>query len=182
MLELLARQCRAANAPAGAAVRGRCRGALLSPRRRSARARPRAAGLLEDGPRVGGGTQTMGSLRTERVESAWLKLVNSIEKSGLSLVDTKDEALRQKLVAAGFTAPLCAARLHAGAAGAGARPAAARVPALLGRRLQPERAQALLLAGHRGRGGPLPAQPVRPRQGRPAPARHRSTAFPTRST
>ena len=47
----------------------------------------------------------MGSLRTERVESAWLKLVNSIETSGLSLVDTKDEALRQKLVAAGFTAP-----------------------------------------------------------------------------
>ena len=61
--------------------------------------------LIEESPRVGGGTQTMGSLRTERVESAWLKLVNSIEKSGLSLVDTKDEALRQKLVAAGFTAP-----------------------------------------------------------------------------
>ncbi len=61
--------------------------------------------LIEESPRVGGGTQTMGSLRTERVESAWLKLVNSIETSGLSLVDTKDEALRQKLVAAGFTAP-----------------------------------------------------------------------------
>jgi len=37
------------------------------------------------------------------VESSWLKLVNSIEKSGLSLIDTKDQALRQKLVAAGFT-------------------------------------------------------------------------------
>ncbi|HYU96229.1 MAG TPA: type II secretion system F family protein [Sphingomicrobium sp.] len=60
--------------------------------------------LLEDGPRVSGGTQTMGSLRTDRVESAWLKLVNSIEKSGLSLVDSKDEALRGKLAAAGFTA------------------------------------------------------------------------------
>ena len=45
----------------------------------------------------------MGSLRTERVESAWLKLVNSVEKSGLSLVDSKDEALRHKLAAAGFT-------------------------------------------------------------------------------
>jgi tight adherence protein C len=60
--------------------------------------------LLEEGPRVTGGPQTMGSLRAERVESAWLKLVNSIEKSGLSLVDTKDEALRTKLAAAGFTA------------------------------------------------------------------------------
>jgi tight adherence protein C len=60
--------------------------------------------LLEDGPRIHGGNQTMGSLRTERVESAWLKLVNSIEKSGLSLVDSKDEALRHKLTAAGFSA------------------------------------------------------------------------------
>jgi len=50
------------------------------------------------------GAVTMGSLRTERVESAWLKLVNSIERSGLSLVDTKDEALRQRLIAAGFPA------------------------------------------------------------------------------
>jgi tight adherence protein C len=51
------------------------------------------------------GTQTLGSLRAERVESAWLKLVNSIERRGLSLVDTKDAALRNKLVSAGFTAP-----------------------------------------------------------------------------
>src|SRR6478672_13819755 len=29
--------------------------------------------------------------------------VTAIEKSGLSLIDTKDQALRQKLVAAGFT-------------------------------------------------------------------------------
>ncbi|HKC02062.1 MAG TPA: type II secretion system F family protein [Sphingomicrobium sp.] len=61
--------------------------------------------LLEEGPRVVGGTPTMGSLRTEKTESAWLKLVNSIEKSGLSLVDSKNEAVRQKLAAAGFTAP-----------------------------------------------------------------------------
>ena len=49
--------------------------------------------------------QSPGSLRTDRVESSWLKLVNSIEKRGLSLVDTKDAALRQKLIAAGFSAP-----------------------------------------------------------------------------
>jgi tight adherence protein C len=45
------------------------------------------------------------SLRSQNAESAWLKLVNGIEKTGLSLVDTKDETLRRKLVAAGFTAP-----------------------------------------------------------------------------
>ena len=50
------------------------------------------------------GATSLGSLRTDRVESTWLKLVNSIEKRGLSLVDTKDAALRQKLIAAGFTA------------------------------------------------------------------------------
>jgi tight adherence protein C len=47
---------------------------------------------------------TLGSLRAEGVESAWLKLVNSIERKGLSLVDTKDETLRRKLVAAGYEA------------------------------------------------------------------------------
>jgi tight adherence protein C len=61
--------------------------------------------LLDQGTEDGGATRTMGSLRNEQVESAWLKLVNSIESSGLSLVDTKDEALRKKLAAAGFTAP-----------------------------------------------------------------------------
>jgi tight adherence protein C len=60
--------------------------------------------LLGEGPRSSEGGPTMSSLRTERVESAWLTLVNSIEKSGLSLVDSKDEALRQRLASAGFTA------------------------------------------------------------------------------
>lgn len=59
--------------------------------------------LLEGTPR-GGGTATLGSLRSERVENSWLKLVNAIEKRGLSLVDTRDASLRQKLVAAGYTA------------------------------------------------------------------------------
>lgn len=60
---------------------------------------------LVDATASSGGTQLHGSLRAERAESAWLKLVNSIEKRGLSLVDTKDLALRQKLVAAGYPAP-----------------------------------------------------------------------------
>jgi tight adherence protein C len=59
--------------------------------------------LLEGAP-SDAGSETLGSLRAERVESAWLKLVNSIEQRGLSLVDTKDAALRQKLVAAGYPA------------------------------------------------------------------------------
>jgi tight adherence protein C len=43
------------------------------------------------------------SLRAERTNNAWVKLVDGIEQAGLSLVDTKDEALRRKLAAAGFT-------------------------------------------------------------------------------
>jgi tight adherence protein C len=60
--------------------------------------------LYEAAPSAPGGA-TLGTLRAERTESAWLKLVNSIERRGLSLVDTKDATLRQKLVAAGYTAP-----------------------------------------------------------------------------
>ncbi|HEX5237996.1 MAG TPA: type II secretion system F family protein [Sphingomicrobium sp.] len=60
---------------------------------------------LVDATLPAGGTPLLGSLRGERAESAWLKLVNSIEKRGLSLVDTKDLALRQKLIAAGYPAP-----------------------------------------------------------------------------
>jgi tight adherence protein C len=46
-----------------------------------------------------------GSLRSSAAESAWLKIVNAVEKTGLSLVDTKDESVRRKLIAAGYTAP-----------------------------------------------------------------------------
>jgi tight adherence protein C len=46
-----------------------------------------------------------GSLRASAGESAWARLVEGIERRGLSLVDTKDESLRAKLVAAGYSAP-----------------------------------------------------------------------------
>lgn len=46
----------------------------------------------------------VGSLRSDRVQSTWLKLVDGIEKAGLSLVDTKDESVRRRLIAAGYTA------------------------------------------------------------------------------
>ena len=60
--------------------------------------------LVDHGPE-GEEASTAGSLRSDHAASTWLKLVNAIEKSGLSLVDTKDDAVRQKLIAAGFTAP-----------------------------------------------------------------------------
>lgn len=60
---------------------------------------------LLEGASSGVGAQTMRSLRTDRVESSWVKLVNSIEQRGISLVDTKDATIRQRLCAAGFTAP-----------------------------------------------------------------------------
>ena len=47
----------------------------------------------------------MGSLRSDRVESAWGTLVDGIEKAGLSLGDTQETAVRQRLIAAGYTAP-----------------------------------------------------------------------------
>lgn len=58
--------------------------------------------LTEDGP-LDSVQSSAGTLRTDQSQSAWLKLVNAIEKSGLSLVDTKDKALRQRLIAAGYT-------------------------------------------------------------------------------
>ena len=59
---------------------------------------------LLEGAQSGHGAPALGSLRNERVESSWLKLVNTIEQRGISLVDTKDAALRQRLIAAGFSA------------------------------------------------------------------------------
>lgn len=46
-----------------------------------------------------------GSLRSEQLAGTWVKLVNSVEKTGLNLTDTKDQELRQKMAAAGYTAP-----------------------------------------------------------------------------
>lgn len=44
------------------------------------------------------------SLREQR-SSAWIDLAEKIESSGLSLSDTKDDILRQRLIAAGYTSP-----------------------------------------------------------------------------
>ena len=61
--------------------------------------------LLETDTGIRTSSASIASLRTDRVQSNWLKLVDAIEKRGLSLVDTKDKAIRQKLIAAGFTTP-----------------------------------------------------------------------------
>jgi tight adherence protein C len=58
--------------------------------------------LVEESP--GGPVQSFGGLRSDKAESVWLKLVENIEKAGVSLVDTKDVAVRQRLIAAGYTA------------------------------------------------------------------------------
>src|SRR5687767_8641604 len=45
------------------------------------------------------------SLRSMKNDSAWIRFVNAIEERGLSLADTKDESLRTKLIAAGYSHP-----------------------------------------------------------------------------
>lgn len=61
--------------------------------------------LVQGSTTVGEDNVARSSLRTEHVQSAWVDLVNGIEKAGLSLVDTNDRTLRQKLVAAGYPSP-----------------------------------------------------------------------------
>jgi tight adherence protein C len=75
-------------------------GALALERQRSARRR-----LVTEVVPASGTIGRGGSLRADERESVWLKLVDTIERAGVSLVDSKSDALRNRLVAAGFTAP-----------------------------------------------------------------------------
>jgi len=68
-------------------------------------ARQESRRRLADGTMDSGHAVVGASLRSANAENAWLKLVNGIEKAGVSLVDTRDDSLRKKLVAAGYTAP-----------------------------------------------------------------------------
>jgi tight adherence protein C len=47
-----------------------------------------------------------GSLRGEQQATAWHRLVNTIERSGLSLADTNSAALSERLAEAGFASPV----------------------------------------------------------------------------
>lgn len=59
--------------------------------------------LAEDlAPQVADGGR---SLRRVENEGGWVRLVNMIERRGISLVDTKDQPLRAKLAAAGYDSP-----------------------------------------------------------------------------
>lgn len=60
---------------------------------------------LADGSQLGDHAVIGTSLRSQQQETAWVKLVNGIEKAGLSLVDTRDATMRKRLAAAGYTAP-----------------------------------------------------------------------------
>lgn len=57
---------------------------------------------LEPAGAAGGGV----SLRADRTNNAWVRLVNLIEQRGLSLADSKDDKLRARLIAAGYTHPI----------------------------------------------------------------------------
>jgi tight adherence protein C len=46
-----------------------------------------------------------GTLRANSVDSGWARLADAIERRGISLVDTRGEALRSKLIAAGYKSP-----------------------------------------------------------------------------
>lgn len=59
--------------------------------------------LSSDGPQAHE-AQLVSSLRGSNTQGTWHKIIDAIEKSGLSLVDSKDDALRRKLNSAGFTA------------------------------------------------------------------------------
>ena len=62
-------------------------------------------GELLDIANVGGPQLTQGTLHN-RSEGIWNTLVERIERSGLSLADTKGDVLRDRLRAAGFQSPL----------------------------------------------------------------------------
>lgn len=46
------------------------------------------------------------SLRRDSIGQGWQKLADGIEKAGISLVDTKSDSIRVKLIAAGYRAPV----------------------------------------------------------------------------
>ena len=61
--------------------------------------------LVGDAPNESAIGANAGTLRPRDNAGAWVKLVNAVEKSGLSLIDTKDNVLRQRMIAAGYRQP-----------------------------------------------------------------------------
>jgi tight adherence protein C len=52
-----------------------------------------------------GGTGGQMARLTEAKDTAWSKLADRVERAGLNLTDTKNDAVREKLIAAGFDSP-----------------------------------------------------------------------------
>ena len=69
---------------------------------RTSKVRSRLDMVSDAGGAVQGGGQ---SLRNERNNSEWKRLVDRIEKMGISLADTQNDALRKRLIAAGYVSP-----------------------------------------------------------------------------
>ncbi|WP_340264343.1 type II secretion system F family protein [Sphingobium mellinum] len=66
----------------------------------------RVRGRLDVVSEAGGAVQGSGhSLRNERNDGEWKRLVERIEKLGISLADTKSDNLRRRLIAAGYPSP-----------------------------------------------------------------------------
>lgn len=51
------------------------------------------------------GSSGAGTLRADSLNNRWASLADSIEKRGISLVDTRSDLLRSKLIAAGYNSP-----------------------------------------------------------------------------
>ncbi len=80
-------------------------GGLSSSRRRSPSAADAAPRWLEDGTRRRPRRRRLGRCAPNGSRAPGSSSSIRSRSRGLSLVDTKDEALRQKLIAAGYTAP-----------------------------------------------------------------------------
>ena len=65
--------------------------------------RGRLAQVQSGGMNIGRGTEA--SLRGDSIAVGWARLAAMIERTGISLVDTKAEGLRAKLIAAGYHSP-----------------------------------------------------------------------------
>ncbi|MGH6651583.1 MAG: type II secretion system F family protein [Sphingopyxis sp.] len=66
--------------------------------------RARVIGRLHEIPE-GPVATTTGSLRGSANSSRWAKLTDAIERSGVSLADSKSDALRTRMIAAGYESP-----------------------------------------------------------------------------
>lgn len=75
--------------------------AALGGRDRARRRIAEAGGTVS----VSDGDPRLPSLRAYAGESRWARMIDTLERRGLSLADTKDDSLRGRLIAAGYTAP-----------------------------------------------------------------------------